>query len=120
VEKKKRSHGYRYTLEFQLHAVERMKEAENISALAEELGVARQLLYLWRRQLGGKGSGEKGLTSAEAERNALQKQLREVKQLLAEKTLEVDFFKGALQKIEARRQKSEKTGGTASTNKSGR
>jgi len=41
------------------------------------------------------------------EKFSLQQQLREAKQLLAEKTLEVDFFKVALQKIAARRQKSE-------------
>jgi hypothetical protein len=38
--------------------------------------------------------------------------------LLAEKTLEVDFFKGALQKVEARRQKRDETGETASTSRS--
>jgi hypothetical protein len=42
-----------------------------------------------------------------------------LKQALAEKTLEVDFFRGALQKIEARRQPHGKTGETASTPKSG-
>jgi hypothetical protein len=41
-----------------------------------------------------------------------------LKQLLAEKTLEVDFFKGALQKVEARRQKSGINGEKASTTKS--
>jgi hypothetical protein len=59
-------------------------------------------------------------TPRDEEKLTLQQQLREVKQLLGEKTLEVDFFKGALQKIGARRQKSEDTGGTASTSKSGR
>jgi hypothetical protein len=34
-----------------------------------------------------------------------------LKQLLAEKTVEVDFFRGALQKVEAQRQKSGETGG---------
>ena len=34
----------------------------------------------------------------------LRAEIRELKRVLAEKTLEVDFFKGALQKIEARRQ----------------
>jgi len=38
---------------------------------------------------------------------------------LAEKTLEVDFFKGALQKVAARRQGNSATGGTASGTKSG-
>src|SRR5712664_1530070 len=39
-------------------------------------------------------------------------------QLLAEKTLEVDFFKGALQKIEARRQRNSCSGEMASTTRS--
>ena len=45
-------------------------------------------------------------------------QVRELKRLLAEKTLEADFFKGALQKIEARRQKSGTSGEAASTTQS--
>ena len=40
-------------------------------------------------------------------KSAYRKQVHQLKRLLAEKTLEVDFFKGALQKIEARRQKSD-------------
>jgi hypothetical protein len=47
----------------------------------------------------------------------LRKQVRDLKRLLAEKTLEVDFFKGALQKVAARRQQS--AGARASTTKSG-
>jgi len=39
--------------------------------------------------------------------------------VLAEKTLEVDFFKGALRKVKARRQQSGDSGGTASTPTSG-
>src|SRR5712664_3506836 len=39
--------------------------------------------------------------------------------VVAEKTLEVDFFKGALQKIEARRQTSDRSGARASTTRSG-
>src|SRR5690242_20974780 len=46
------------------------------------------------------------------------KEIHRLKQLLAEKTLEVDFFKGALQKIEARRQKRGGTGERASTSRS--
>jgi hypothetical protein len=42
----------------------------------------------------------------------------ELKRLLAEKTLEVDFFKGALQKVAARRQNNTNTGERASTSKS--
>ena len=49
----------------------------------------------------------------------LRKEVSHLKRVLAEKTLEVDFFKGALQKVEARRQRSGKSGETASTTRSG-
>jgi hypothetical protein len=48
----------------------------------------------------------------------LRKEVNQLKRLLAEKTVEVDFFKGALQKIEARRQRSGNSGETASTTRS--
>ena len=50
----------------------------------------------------------------------LRKEVRDLKRVLAEKTLEVDFFKGALQKIEARRQGNNSSGGTASTPRFGK
>jgi hypothetical protein len=42
-------------------------------------------------------------------------QVHRLKRLLAEKTLEVDFSRRALQKVKARRQKSGDSGETAST-----
>jgi transposase len=99
-------------------AVERMKRCENITALSEELGVARRLLYIWREQLDPiEGRSE---PAPESPREAtLRKENRQLKRVLAEKTLEVDFFKGALQKIEARRRKSDDSGARASTTRSG-
>ena len=93
-------------------ALERMKSCPNITALAKELGLSRSILYKWKRQAEG---GEKGSLPV---RN-LQRKVHELERLLAEKILEVDFFKGALQKIEARRQRILESGGTASTTKSG-
>jgi hypothetical protein len=115
----KKQNNVRYTLEFQQYAVERMKVSANISALAEELGIPRRRLYGWRKRLDPLAKSESYKVGDE-EKVLLNQQLRETKQLLAEKTLEVDFFKGALQKIEARRPPNETTGGTASTSKSRR
>jgi hypothetical protein len=50
--------------------------------------------------------------------SALQKEINQLKRVLVEKTLELDFFRGALQKVEARRQKSGISGEKASTPKS--
>jgi len=50
--------------------------------------------------------------------SAHRKEIHRLKELLAEKTLEVDFFRGALQKVEARRQKSGETGEMGSSSRS--
>jgi len=98
--------------------VERLKQSDNIVELAKELGVHRRMLYRWRDQLEpvAKKAGV-ALQSGEAK---LRNEVNQLKRALAEKTLEVDFFKGALQKIEARRQPQEVTGAKASTTKSGK
>jgi transposase-like protein len=98
-------------------AVERLKGCDNIVALSAELGVHRRLLYKWRDQLepidDGQGPPENG------KERELRLQVAQLKRLVADKTLEADFFKGALQKVEARRQNNAKTGAPASTLKSG-
>jgi transposase-like protein len=98
-------------------AVERLKECDNIVALAEQLGIHRRLLYKWRDQF---EPIEEGETPPEHSREReLRLQVAQLKRLIADKVLEADFFKGALQKVEARRQNSSKPGATASTTKSG-
>jgi len=52
--------------------------------------------------------------------STLRKEVNQLKRVIAEKTLEVDFFRSALQKVEARRQPSSKSGEKASTIKSGK
>jgi hypothetical protein len=49
----------------------------------------------------------------------LRLQIAQLKRLVADKTLEADFFEGALQKVEARRQSNTPPGETASMTKSG-
>ena len=58
--------------------------------------------------------------TAELAETTLRKEVSQLKRVLADKTVELDFFKGALQKVEARRQQSGVTGGKASTTKSGK
>jgi transposase-like protein len=94
-----------------------MKDCPSVSALAKELGIDRSNLYEWQRQLEQANESSLRVTSPVRE---LRKQVGELKRVLAEKTLEVDFFKGALQKVEARRQSSKGSGGTASTTRSGK
>src|SRR5215472_16957528 len=107
----------RYPRKFQRMAVERMRTCEDVGELAKELGVTRRCLYKWRAKLDLVGTPEESARPHTREAS-YRKQVRRLERLLAEKTLEVDFFKGALQKIEARRRKSDASGETASTSKS--
>ena len=108
----------RHSDEFKRACVERMKQCDDIGALAKELNIHRRMLYRWRDQLDPvKKSEGSPPNSGEAR---FRHQVDQLKRALAEKTLEVDFFKGALQKIEARRQQRDVTGAKASTTKSGK
>jgi predicted RNase H-like nuclease (RuvC/YqgF family) len=83
----------------------------------EELGVPRRCLYKWRTKLEAAEPGEEAARPS-THASAHRKEILQLKRLLAEKAMEVDFLKGALQKVEARRQRSSGSGGKASTNKS--
>jgi transposase-like protein len=107
----------RHPIEFRRMAVERMKHCENIAALSEELGVHRRMLYKWRAKFDPVDTGDEPPPENPRE-STLRTKVSQLKRLLAEKTLEVDFFKGALQKVEARRQKHGISGEKASTTKS--
>jgi transposase-like protein len=98
-------------------AVERLKTSDNIVALAQELGVSRGLLYHWRDRGDGLEGEEEG-PPGNTEEGALRKENSQLKQALAEKMLELDFFRGALHKVAARRQQSGIGGEKASTTKS--
>src|SRR5260370_15199790 len=86
-------------------AVERMETCDDVGELARELGVRPRCLYKWRRKLEMVEPGQEASRSS-THASAHRKEIHRLKQLLAEKTLEVDFFKGALQKVEARRQRN--------------
>ena len=105
----------KYPKAFRQMAVERMRSCDNVSALAKELGVDRTVLYHWRNLAPG-GDG----ATADSPVRELRKEIRDLKRVLAEKAMELDFFKGALQKVEARRQSGRNSGETASTSKFGK
>ena len=109
----------RYSNEFRRMCVERMKQCDDIGALAKELGIHRRYLYRWRDQLEPAEKSE-GPPPQNSRESTLRKEVSQLKRVLAEKTVELDFFKGALQKVEARRQQSGGSGAKASTTKSGK
>jgi transposase-like protein len=94
----------RYTKEFRRVAVERLKACDNIVELSQELGVHRRLLYKWRYQFDPFDLGEESPPENSRE-SALRNEVNQLKRVLVDKTLELDFFKGALQesRLDAKR-----------------
>jgi transposase-like protein len=98
-------------------AVERLKTCDNIVALSKELGVHRRLLYKWRDQFAPFDESAEPVTGSSPQATLCRK-LHQLNWVLVDKTLEVDFFKGALQKVEAPRQQTGRSGAKPSTTKS--
>ena len=102
--------GQRYSSELRRQAVERMNACGNIVGLARELGVSRRVLYQWRDRLEQTDS-----SPGRSRELILRKQILKLKRLLANKTLEVEFFRHALQRVGARRRQNFHPGDKAST-----
>jgi transposase-like protein len=103
----------RWALAEKRAAVERMKSCGH-DKLASELKIQRRQLYAWRAQL---QRLDKGLSGSRGSKRDVDEENQRLKQALAEKVLEVEFFRGALRRIEARRRSNGGIGGTAFTNK---
>jgi transposase-like protein len=110
----------------------RLVEGVSVDTISKELGVSQAQLRRWvdifkERRSSAAAPGSDGKTvparkdedsvtrrrkAPETAQDALIKQL---KTALAEKTLEVDFFRGALREVEARRRKNTGSGEKRST-----
>ena len=104
----------KYTQEFREAALSRLQTAPSVSGLCRELGISRQLLYQWRASAERDRQRRRKRAVSQGQENA------RLKKLLAEKTLEADFFKGAFERIEVLRRSASGSGETASSPRSGR
>ena len=113
----------RHSREFKQQVVERMKTCENIEELARELSLQRKLLYTWKYQFEGRPEprhANLAQTAAERKENQLRSEIGRLKQAVADRVWELDFFKCALRRIKEGRQSSTASGAPASMRKSGR
>lgn len=119
-QKKKIGRPRKYDEDFRQTALERMKSGQGVRALARELGVNRTQLYRWQNEALGRAPAprpESWLQEKSEERQ--RRRIAELERLVARQALELDFFKGALLRIEENRRKREQTSGKPSTSKSG-
>ncbi len=113
----------RHTVEFKRQVFERMKTCENIGELARELDLQRKQLYTWKYQFEGRPEprhANLGVTAEDRKDKQLRDEIAKLKTSLADKALEIDFFKAALARIKERHQQSIATGVPASTRPSAR
>lgn len=128
----------RFSREFKLKVMARM-EGANVKALAEKLSIKREILYRWRDAYRRGGAlalrGESGRpTKAEAQAMAAERgvaakandlaearrQIAALEAKVGRQQLDLDFFKQALQRIEASPRPNERPGATASSPRSKR
>lgn len=122
-----------YSAELKLKTLERMRAGEPVIRLAAEIGVDPQKLYEWRatyRKNEGKfrRRGRPALLEEAMEAGALtgddletaRRQIAALQRKVGEQSQLIDFFKGALRRIEASRQPKDGPGGTASSPRSKR
>src|SRR5712692_11325675 len=107
-----------YSMELKLAAVRRVLAGESVSAVAEELGIRRKRLYVWKdryaelgeaglvHRRGGRprkeGAGVEKGSEARAGRGELlaaRKRIAELERKVGQQELELDFFGEALRRI---------------------
>ena len=101
----------RYSAEFKQDAFSRMgQRGKTVTALAEELGVGRKFLYLWRERLqaGGKAAlergrgrppGSKSKSVSQPAVGVAELRIAELERLLGRKQVELDFFKRTFEHV---------------------
>ena len=108
----------KYSPEFRREALERMKDCDSIAGLARELGIRRKWLYKWKDEAEAAAKNPVAARKRPSATDRLAKRVRELEALVGRQSEEIDFFKGALQKVEARRRGDGGSGETASTTRS--
>jgi transposase-like protein len=108
-----------------------MDAAADVTALAKELGVQRELLYVWRRKFRSGGAaalhaigrpvnGDRafGIAPAASLSSAIgteQRRIDELERKIGQQQLELDFFRAALRRVGEQRLKKGGPGETPST-----
>jgi transposase-like protein len=104
----------KYSKEFRESSLRRLALTANVTELCRELGISRQLLYLWRET-----EQREQQKQAQGAEQRLRQENAQLKKALVKKTLEADFLKAACEKVGALHQTGTGSGETASGKQSG-
>lgn len=129
----------RFGRSFKLEVVRRMMAGEGGTALSREYGIKREILYRWRDAVrdGGEaavrdGPGRpdrlekaamdlaRGPAARARDLSEARRQIAELERKVGEQQVALDFFRQALQRIEASRQPNDGNGVTGSSPRSRR
>src|ERR1035441_1661604 len=105
----------KFTKEFKLDAVQRMRAGEPAGLVARSLEVSRQELYRWSRDVDK--FGERAFPGV-GHKRAEEARMAGLERTMGQQALAVDFLKRAWQHVEQQRQLRAASGGAPFTNKS--
>ena len=104
-----------FTKEFKLAAVRRLEQGVSIGEVARALEVNPNVLHRWRRELRlGPGNAFPG----NGKQRWSEGRIAELERKVGQQTLEIDFLKGCLQRIEEQRMLQALNGNPRSTGRS--
>jgi len=107
----------RFTREFKLAAIQRLEQGISIAEVARALEVNPNVLHRWRREFRqGPGNAFPG----HGQRRWSEGRIAELERKIGQQTLEIDFLKGCLQRIEEQRMLQASNGNPQSTARSGK
>ena len=106
----------RFTQEFKLAAVERLDQGVSAAEVSRAFEINPNLLHRWRRELRqGPGNAFPG----EGKRRWQETRTAELERKVGQQTMEIDFLKQCLQRIEEQRKLQASAGKPLSANRSG-
>jgi transposase-like protein len=107
----------RFTREFKLAAIQRLEQGISIAEVARALEVNPNVLHGWRKEFReGPGNAFPG----QGQRRWSEGRIAELERKIGQQTLEIDFLKGCLQRIEEQRMLQASNGNPQFTARSGK
>ena len=106
-----------FNREFKLGAIQRLEQGISIAEVARALEVNPNVLHRWRKEFRqGPGNAFPG----QGQRRWSEGRIAELERKIGQQTLEIDFLKGCLQRIEEQRMLQASNGNPQSTTRSGK